>query len=49
MTPCLIGSYGDDGVDYIEHLEHIGIDTHLSEKKAGNFSAQAFIIRDEKT
>ena len=48
-SPCLIGTYWDDGGEYIKHLEHIGIDTHLSEQKLGNFSAQAFIIRDEKT
>lgn len=48
-TPSLIGTYGDDGVEYIKHLEHIGIDTHLSERKHGAYSAQAFIIRDEKT
>lgn len=48
-SPCLIGTYGDDGIEYIKHLEHIGIDVHLSEQKQGNFSAQALIIRDEKT
>lgn len=47
-SPCLIGTYGDDGAEYIKHLEHIGIDTHLTEQKSGTYSAQAFILRDSK-
>jgi adenosine kinase len=45
-SPCLIGTYGDDGTPYIDSLSRIGVDTHLTEKREGIYSAQAFIMRD---
>lgn len=45
-APALIGTYGDDGDEYIAHLSRIGIDTRLTEKRVGTYSAQAFIMRD---
>ncbi len=48
ISPSLIGTYGEDGGEYIAHLSKIGIDTHLTERKNGIYSAQAFILRDGK-
>lgn len=45
-SPYLIGTYGDDGREYIERLSEYGIDTSLCQHIRNTYCAHACIIRD---
>ncbi len=44
----VIASVGEDGIEYIERMKELGINTELMQVVPGSYSPQAHIIRDEE-